>query len=290
MKITVGSRESKLAVVQSELVIDAIIRSNPGIEVELLTMKTTGDIILDRTLDKIGGKGLFVKELEQALLDQRVDLVVHSYKDVPMLVNPVIPITAVSLREDPRDVLILPLGKTELDPEKPIGCSSQRRTLQLKELYPGAYIQPVRGNVQTRLKKLDSGEYSALVLAYAGIKRLNLEHRISRVFETNEMIPAACQGILAIQTRSDFDTRILAAFHSLETEIIANCERSFVRTLNGGCSAPVAAYAEIINGKMSLTGYFMNEKGLIFKNNIVGSVDDGEMLGKELAQSMIIDK
>ncbi len=287
MKITVGSRESKLAVVQSNLVIDAIIRSNPGTEVELLTMKTTGDIILDRTLDKIGGKGLFVKELEQALSDRRVDLVVHSYKDVPMIVNPEIPITAVSQREDPRDVLILPEGKTQLDPEKPIGCSSQRRTLQLKELYPNAKIQPIRGNVQTRLKKLDSGEYSALVLAYAGIKRLGLEHRVSRVFETTEMLPAACQGILAIQTRKDFDKRILSAFHCKEAEIIANCERSFVRTLNGGCSAPVAAYAEIINDKIHLTGFYMNEKGLIFKNNIEGSPEDGEMLGKELAQAML---
>ena len=173
--IRVGSRESKLAVIQSELVMDAIRAVRPDLRLELVTMKTTGDKILDRTLDQIGGKGLFVKELDAALLDGRVDLTVHSCKDLPMEVDPAIPLAGFSKREDPRDVLVLPQGVAELDPAKPIGCASARRTVQLNALFPGMKVAPVRGNVLTRLRKLDEGQFSALVLAAAGLKRLGLE-------------------------------------------------------------------------------------------------------------------
>ena len=181
--IVIGSRESRLAVIQSEMVKAYIEKENPDMEVQILTMKTTGDRILDRTLDKIGGKGLFVKELDKALLEGRSDLSVHSLKDMPMEVPEELPLAAFSKREDPRDVLVLPEGVRELDPEKPIGCSSLRRILQLKELYPDLQCKSVRGNVQTRLSKLDNGEYSGLILAAAGLKRLGLSHRISRYFE-----------------------------------------------------------------------------------------------------------
>ena len=174
-KVVIGSRESKLAVVQSEMVRDYIRENNADIQVEILTMKTTGDKILDRTLDKIGGKGLFVKELDKALMERKTELSVHSLKDMPMEVPEELPLLAFSKREDPRDVLVLPEGIKELDESKPIGCSSLRRTLQLKELYPNMKFKSVRGNVQTRLKKLDEGQYSALVLAAAGLKRLKLE-------------------------------------------------------------------------------------------------------------------
>ena len=182
MKITVGSRESKLAVIQSNIVIDALKKSHPEIDVELLTMKTTGDKILDKTLDKIGGKGLFVKELDKALMDGRADLTVHSLKDMPMQVSEDLPLIAFSKREDPRDVLVLPNGVDKLDRSKPIGSSSKRRQLHLKKLYPDMEVKPIRGNLQTRLKKLDDGEFSAIVLAYAGLKRLGLENRVSKVF------------------------------------------------------------------------------------------------------------
>ena len=175
-KFVIGSRESKLAVIQSEMVMDYIRRTSPQTEVSLLTMKTTGDIILDRTLDKVGGKGLFVKELDRALLDKRSDLSVHSLKDMPMEVDEQLPIVGFSKREDPRDVLVLPEGTDHLNFEKPIGCSSLRRILQLKELFPQAEFKSVRGNVLTRLRKLDEGQYSALVLAAAGLKRLGLEN------------------------------------------------------------------------------------------------------------------
>lgn len=208
-KIIIGSRESRLAVVQSEMVKKAIENSGNGVEAEICTMKTTGDKILDRTLDKIGGKGLFVKELDKALLDKRTDISVHSLKDMPMEVSEELPLLAFSKREDPRDVLVLPKGTDTLDKTKPIGCSSLRRILQLKELYPDMECKSVRGNVQTRLAKLDSGEYSGLILAAAGLKRLGLKNRISRYFEPEEMIPAAGQGILAVQGRRGEDLSLI---------------------------------------------------------------------------------
>ena len=286
MDIKVGSRESKLAVVQSEMVIAAIKEYNPDINVELVTMKTTGDKILDRTLDKIGGKGLFVKELDKALADKRVDLTVHSFKDMPMEVNPELPILAVSKREDARDVLILPMGTDKLNLKKPIGCSSLRRKIQLEELYPDMVVKPVRGNVQTRLAKLDSGEFGALVLAYAGIKRLGLEKRISRIFDVTEILPASCQGILAVQGRCDFDRTVLSKFHSERSADIARAERSFVRYLDGGCSSPVASYAEIDGDSMILTGFYVDEKGVSYKKAIVGDRKKASELGIELARQM----
>ena len=172
MKLRVASRESRLAVIQSELVMEGLSRLHPELELELVTMKTTGDRILDRTLDKIGGKGLFVRELDAALREGRADLSVHSCKDLPMEEAPDLPLLAFSVREDPRDVLVLPQGVQELDPAKPVGCASPRRALQFQALYPGVRVEPVRGNLQTRLRKLDEGQFSALILAAAGLRRL----------------------------------------------------------------------------------------------------------------------
>lgn len=284
MKLRVGSRESRLAVIQSQMVIRAIKRLHPAVEVELVTMKTTGDLILNQTLDKIGGKGLFVKELDRALLSGEVDLTVHSFKDLPAELDHRLPIVAVSKREDPRDVLVLPKNITELDWSKPIGCSSARRRVQLKRLYPQCHIAPVRGNVITRLEKLDRGEFSALVLAAAGLKRLGLEGRISRVFEPDELLPAACQGILAVQARQDFDLDLLAGFHDPDTVKIAQAERSFVKTLDGGCSSPVAAYGRLKGEQLYLTGLYADEASGEFE---IGSFEapavESEELGRRLA-------
>ena len=189
-KIIVGSRESTLAVVQSQTVVDYIKTHVPQADVRLLTMKTTGDRILDRTLDQVGGKGLFVKELDLALREKRADITVHSLKDVPMQLAEDLPLLAFSKREDPRDVLVLPKGERSLPPDLPIGSSSLRRRLQLQKLFPGHEIRPVRGNLQTRRRKLDEGQYGALVLAAAGLIRLGLEGRISRYFSTEEILPA----------------------------------------------------------------------------------------------------
>lgn len=286
MKITVGSRESKLAVIQSNIVIDALKKSHPEIDVELLTMKTTGDKILDKTLDKIGGKGLFVKELDKALMDGRADLTVHSLKDMPMQVSEDLPLIAFSKREDPRDVLVLPNGVDKLDRSKPIGSSSKRRQLHLKKLYPDMEVKPIRGNLQTRLKKLDDGEFSAIVLAYAGLKRLGLEDRVSKVFSPSEMVPAACQGILAVQSRTDFDVSLLDDFNDEETKSIAMAERSFVTELDGGCSSPVAAFAEIENDNITLTGFYVDEYENQLTKTVTGPMRDGVALGRQLAQNM----
>ena len=287
MKIKIGSRESALAVIQSRMVMDAIARTVPDAEPELVTMKTTGDRILDKTLDQIGGKGLFVKELDQALRDGRADFTVHSLKDMPMEVPWDLPLAAFSRREDPRDVLVLPEGITELDPEKPIGCSSRRRQLQLKALFPDMDIRPVRGNVQTRLKKLQDGEFSALVLAAAGLKRLHLEGRISRYFAPEEMLPAAGQGILAVQTRQGMDTACLAGIHDPNAACCALAERAFVRALDGGCSSPVAAYAVAEGETLTLTGLYVSpDETVVRKGSLSGSRTAAETLGEALADKL----
>ena len=287
MKIKIGSRESALAVIQSRMVMDAIARTVPDAELELVTMKTTGDRILDKTLDQIGGKGLFVKELDQALRDGRADFTVHSLKDMPMEVPWDLPLAAFSRREDPRDVLVLPEGITELDPEKPIGCSSRRRQLQLKALFPDMDIRPVRGNVQTRLKKLQDGEFSALVLAAAGLKRLHLEGRISRYFAPEEMLPAAGQGILAVQTRQGMDTACLAGIHDPNAACCALAERAFVRALDGGCSSTVAAYAVAEGETLTLTGLYVSpDETVVRKGSLSGSRTAAETLGETLADKL----
>ena len=285
MKLRIGSRESRLAVIQSRMVMEAIAKAEPAAELELVTMKTTGDKILDKTLDKIGGKGLFVRELDQALREGKVDFTVHSLKDMPMEVPEDLPLAAFSSREDPRDVLVLPEGVTELDPSKPIGCSSRRRQLQLKKLFPEMRIEPVRGNVQTRLAKLDAGQFSALVLAAAGLKRLGLTNRISRYFEPEEILPAAGQGILVVQTRKGMNTDCLRLVHDEETACCAKAERAFVRELNGGCSSPVAAHATVDGETLTLTGFYVSpDETIQRKGSIRGGVPDAETLGRTLAR------
>lgn len=282
-KIRVGTRDSKLAVIQSQMVIEAIKKYDPHMETELIMMKTTGDRILDKTLDKIGGKGLFVKELDEALLNGDVDITVHSYKDMPMDLNADLPVVAVSKREDPRDVLIFPDAPDET---KPLGCSSKRRTVQLTEL-GYEHILPLRGNVITRLKKMDHGEYRGIVLAAAGLKRLGLTQRISQYFSVAEMIPSAGQGTLAVQGRKGEDTAYLSLFHDPMTKIISDAERAFVRALEGGCSSPVAAYAYVENNTLILNGLYVQEdKNLVLKEQISGSLQAAGELGIKLAQRL----
>ena len=282
MRIRVGSRDSVLAVRQAELLMAAVRAAEPGAELELVTLKTTGDRILDRTLDQIGGKGLFVKELDEALLDGRADVTVHSCKDLPMEIPSALPLAAFSRREDPRDALVLPAGAETLDLSKPIGCASLRRGMQVRALVPGCSVAPVRGNVQTRLRKLDEGQYGGLILAAAGLRRLGLEGRICRVFEPEEMLPAAGQGILAAQTRAGEDTGYLQCFHDPEAGACALAERAFVRALDGGCSSPVAAFAAVERGQMTLTG--MNVRGE--KASVTGEADRARELGLALARRL----
>ena len=284
--IRVGSRESVLAVVQARLVMDAIRSAHPDIELELVTMKTTGDKILDRTLDKIGGKGLFVKELDAALMEGRVDITVHSCKDLPMEIPEGLPLAAFTRREDPTDVLVLPAGQATLDLSRPIGCSSARRRLQLGAIFPGAAVEPVRGNVQTRLRKLDEGQFSALVLAGAGLRRLGLEGRIARHFSVEEMLPAAGQGILAVQGRAGEDLSFLDCVNDPEGADCARAERAFVRELDGGCSSPVAAHAVAVEDTITIEGLYVDDSDRLYRGSRTGPRDQGERLAAALARDL----
>lgn len=289
-KIIVGSRDSKLAVMQTELVMQEIKRANPGIKLELVTLKTTGDLILDQSLDKIGGKGLFVKELDIALLAGRIDIAVHSLKDMPMEENKELPIVALPKRGDARDVLVLPQACKFIVNEdmslyyKNIGSSSARRKLQIQKLLPSAGTSGVRGNVITRLDKLDRGEFTSLILAAAGLHRVGLPHRISRYFPVEEMIPAAGQGILSIQARRDLDVDFLQNIKDIDTKYAALGERSFVRTLDGGCSSPIAAHATIEGEEIKLIGLYYNEKTTEHRvATVVDRKERAEIVGEQLA-------
>ena len=288
-KIVVGSRESALAVAQAMTVVNYLREKLPDTEIELLTMKTTGDRIQDRTLDKVGGKGLFVKDLDAALRSGRVDLTVHSLKDVPMEVPEDLPLIGFSKRADPRDVLILPKDDngSEPDPSKPIGSASLRRSLQLRWLYSGYDIQPVRGNVQTRLRKLDEGQYGALVLAAAGLKRLGLEERISRYFTVEEMIPAAGQGIIAVQGRSDEEYSYLNGYSDPDSWAAQRCERAFTRELGGGCSSPVCAHAQMEGDTVILRALYYDQRtGESRVGEKTGEKTKAAELGRELAREL----
>ena len=284
-KIVVGSRESRLAVVQSMALVDHLRAA--GQEVELVTMKTTGDRILDRTLDKVGGKGLFVKELDSALLEGRIDLAVHCVKDMPMLLAGGTEVLGWSKREDPRDALVLPEGTEIMKPGGVIGTSSLRRSIQLKRLFPECEIRPVRGNLQTRLQKLDRGDFDALVLAAAGLKRLGLGNRIDRYFEPDEMIPAAGQGILAVQGRTGEDCPHLDGFIDGDAAVCAACERAFVRELDGGCTSPVCAYAEVKGDGVKVRALYWNpETGEVRTGEDAGPAVEAETIGIRLARRL----
>ena len=285
-RIVVGSRESRLAVVQSMTVVDFLRSSQPGIDVELLTMKTTGDKILDKTLDKVGGKGLFVKELDVALRERRADVTVHSLKDMPMETPEDLPMLCCSRREDPRDALVLRTG-VGMKPNLVIGTSSLRRAIQLMALFPDCEIRPVRGNLQTRLRKLDEGQFDALVLAAAGLKRMGLEDRVSRVFSVDEIIPAAGQGIMAVQGRADFDRALLEGYADADAWTAATAERAFVRELDGGCTSPVCAHAVLDGEGIRLIGlYWEASDGSWRKGSVEGPREAAERLGIELARTL----
>lgn len=284
--LRVGSRDSALAVIQARLVMDALRAAHPGLELELVTMKTTGDRILDRTLDQIGGKGLFVRELDAALREGRVDLTVHSCKDLPMDLPEDLPVAAFLRREDPRDVLVLPEGAFAWDARLPAGSASPRRRVQLRELFPDLEVRPVRGNVQTRLRKLDGGEYGALILAAAGLKRLGLERRVSRYFAPEELLPAAGQGILAVQSRSDMDKSVFDCLQDRETALCALAERAFVRALDGGCSSPIAAHARIEGDAITLTGMYVDESDRVWKGSASGPAVECEAIAQALAKKL----
>ena len=293
--LVIGSRGSKLALTQANLILVQLKSLLPDVDVRIEVIKTTGDVKND-PLSVIGGKGVFTKELEDALLDERIDLAVHSLKDLPTIVPEGLVISAICRREDPRDALVLPLrgqaGATieTLPKNATVGTSSPRRLAQLKNLRPDLRFEDLRGNVDTRLRKLDDGLYDALVLACAGLRRLQLDGRISSALTTEQMLPAVGQGALAIETRStDVDTIELSSrLDHKFTRIACTAERALLRQLGGGCQLPIAAHAVVRDQRIRLDGLVAATDGKqIVRERVSGGLDEAEELGSLLAEQLL---
>ena len=285
--IRIGSRDSILAVRQAELIRDRISQEHPELDIRIITMKTTGDKILDKSLAAIGGKGLFVKELDRALLDGRIDIAVHSLKDVPMELNPDLPLLAFGKREDPRDVMIYRQGLSELPENAVIGTSSRRRELQLKKLCPAYTFRGIRGNVQTRMRKLEEEGYDGTLLAAAGLKRLGMEHVIGQYFSVDEIIPAAGQGILAVQGRRGEDYSWLTCVDDPESRAAAAAERAFIRTVGGECTSPSAAHAQVSGNEVKLTGLYYDEDSREYSvDSVISEIGKVQGAAENLARKL----
>jgi hydroxymethylbilane synthase len=290
--LRVATRKSQLALWQAESVAALLRAAHPGLTVELVPMSTQGDRVLDRSLAAVGGKGLFVKELELALLEQRADIAVHSMKDVPGELAAGLCIGAVLARADPHDALLsagsLELG--ELPRAARVGTSSLRRQAQLLAARPDLRIEALRGNVDTRLRRLDAGELDAIILACAGLIRLGLESRITSRLDMNLSLPAVGQGVIGVECRTD-DAQARARLQALEhaaTRTALNAERAFSHRLGGSCSSPIAAHAAIGPGGLTLEGMVAEPDGSrVLRDRITGALDDAEALGIELAERVL---
>ena len=289
MKLVIATRRSRLALWQAEHIQKELRRLHAGLTVELLPMSTKGDEILDRSLDKVGGKGLFVKELETAMTEGRADLAVHSMKDVPAELPPGFVLAAISAREDPRDALVSNRFATlaEMPRGAVLGTSSLRRAAQVRERHPGLEVALLRGNVETRVAKLDRGEYDAIVLAVAGLVRLGLGPRIRSRLSLEESVPAPGQGALGIEclaARIDVQ-RILAPLADATTALCVRAERAVSRALGGSCSLPLGAYAEMRDGRLDLTALVASQDGRqVLRTRAAGS--DPEEVGAQAARSL----
>jgi hydroxymethylbilane synthase len=291
-KITIATRESRLALWQAEHIRDRLLGLYPQASIQLLGMTTTGDQILDRTLAAVGGKGLFVKELETALEERRADIAVHSLKDVPMNLPTPFAMSIVGEREDPRDAFIsnqysdlgsLPAGAV-------VGTSSLRRECQLRARFPGLVIKALRGNLDTRLRKLDQGEYQAIILAAAGLRRLGLENRIRSLISLEDSIPAVGQGALGIEYRTDDGAiaRLLAPLTNPHTEACVWAERALSRRLAGSCDVPLGAHATAQGDILNLTAFVGSPNGQsLIRAKASGPIASPEPLGEALAQQLL---
>ena len=294
-KLTIATRESALAMWQAEHLRAWLSARHPGCEVVLLGMTTQGDRILDQPLADIGGKGLFIKELEHAMADGRADLAVHSLKDVPMDMPEGFTLAAIGAREDPRDALVSNryLDLAALPGGARIGTSSLRREAQLRERDPLLQILPLRGNVNTRLRKLDEGQYDAIILAAAGLKRLGFGARIASLLDPEESLPAVGQGALALECRADRADVIeaLADFADRDTALATTAERAFSRALSGSCHTPLAAHAVIRHGELWLRGLLASRDGSeILRGEASAAVADAtaaDALGRGLADDFL---
>jgi hydroxymethylbilane synthase len=297
MNLIIGSRGSKLALWQSEWVKARLEALDPEASVRIEVFKTSGDVMRDVPLASIGGQGVFTKELELALLDRRIDVAVHSLKDLPTVVPEGLSITATPEREDPRDALVLRAGADALNASLQslsqgavVGTSSQRRIAQLKHLRPDIQIKDLRGNVDTRLRKLDAGEFDAVILASAGLRRLGFARRISAAIETEEMLPAVSQGALGIETRAD-DEETGAHVSCLDhepTRAAVLAERALLRSLGGGCQVPIAAHATLEGKRLRLDGLVASLDGSrVMRDSNEGDAAQAEAVGEALAARLL---
>jgi hydroxymethylbilane synthase len=300
-KIIIGTRSSKLALWQAEFVKAELNRLYPDIEIELNKIKTTGDKILDVPLAQVGGKGLFVKEIEDALLSGKADIAVHSMKDVPTEFPEGLRLAVICEREDPRDVLISQMQNIKfkindfqsIPKGAKIGTSSLRRACQLLSLRPDLKIEQLRGNLDTRFRKLDEGRFDAIILAAAGVKRLGLEKRMTEILPFEVSLPAIGQGAVGIECRihDEFINKVIAPLNHPETAVCVKAERAFLKKLEGGCQVPIAAHAstgQIARTSLVLDGLVGSITGdRIIKGHIEGKAEDAEQLGVALAEDVL---
>ncbi len=290
--LKIATRKSPLALWQANFVKDQLEALHPELQVELVPMSTQGDKILDTPLAKVGGKGLFVKELETAMLEGRADIAVHSMKDVPVEFPEGLGLHTICVREDPRDAFVSNRFKaiTELPQGAVVGTSSLRRQCQLRAARPDLVIRDLRGNVNTRLAKLDAGEYDAIILAAAGLKRLEMAHRITAFIEPEQSLPANGQGAVGIECRLDDHElhALLAPLEHSETRARVLTERAMNRALQGGCQVPIGAYALVEGEQIWLRGLVGSPDGTrVIRDEIRGPVSEGETLGETLAQRLL---
>jgi hydroxymethylbilane synthase len=290
-QIIIATRESALALWQANFIRAQLAKLYPQTESKILGMTTRGDQILDVSLSKIGGKGLFIKELEQALEDRRADIAVHSMKDVPMDMPAGYVLAAIAEREDPRDAFVSNqyAGLDELPPGSVVGTSSLRRESQLRARFPHLQVQPLRGNVQTRLRKLDEGQFAAIILAAAGLKRLGLAGRITALLSPEVSLPAVGQGALGIECRSDRTDliKLMKPLHHLPTAQCVEAERAMSRALGGSCEVPLGGFAEINGGVLRLRGFVASQDGSsVISDELSGNPGAGAMMGAQLARNL----
>jgi hydroxymethylbilane synthase len=291
-EIRIGTRASALALWQAEWVKSELEKKYPGMTVTLTKIKTTGDKILDVPLAKVGGKGLFVKEIEEAMLASEIDIAVHSMKDVPTFFPDGLHLSCITKREDPRDALLTrnKVKFNDLPKGANVGTSSLRRQAQLMSVRPDFVIHQLRGNVDTRLRKLKEGQYDAIILAAAGVKRLGLAENVSEYMDPKISLPAIGQGALGIECRVD-DRELndmISFFNHADTRVCVSGERALLRRLEGGCQVPIACYGEIKNGTLLLTGLVASVDGTrIIKDAIQGAPDKADKLGVTLAEKLL---
>jgi hydroxymethylbilane synthase len=291
-KIKLGTRASRLALWQADWVKSEIEKRNPDLEVVIERIKTTGDKILDVPLSRVGGKGLFVKEIEESLLDGRVRLAVHSMKDVPTVLPEGLHLAAITAREDARDALISRggIGFASLPRGAKVGTSSLRRQAQLLSLRPDFEILGLRGNLDTRLRKLDEGLFDAVVLAGAGVKRLGMAERVTEYLDVEVSLPAIGQGALGIETRVDdcYMNNLVGFLNHADTAYAVKAERALLRRLEGGCQVPIAAHGEVSGARLRLAGLVASTDGAtVVKDAVSGDRDSAEAMGVDLAERLL---